>query len=248
MYRLLFTLAALAATLTATAQISSGTIDYREHTEFDFGDWMDAERKKEMMKQMSEGAWDMTGRLSFEGDVYSYQQLPPDASKSAQGNGWMMRMAENPEVFYTNMADSVQTDRRRVMDRMFVVEGDWEVPQWNIANMKVGMKELPLPNQLATAITATGDTLTAYFTESIPMSIGPKGYGGLPGAIVYLKVQNEGRFTEYTMVTMQPGAAVEMKKPDQEKVIDREEYEKQVARGKEMMERRRRNWDRQRGN
>ena len=159
-----------------------------------------------------------------------------------------MRMAENPEVFYTNMADSVQTDRRRVMDRMFVVEGDWEVPQWNIANMKVGMKELPLPNQLATAITATGDTLTAYFTESIPMSIGPKGYGGLPGAIVYLKVQNEGRFTEYTMVTMQPGAAVEMKKPDQEKVIDREEYEKQVARGKEMMERRRRNWDRQRGN
>ncbi|OAV44888.1 GLPGLI family protein [Lewinella sp. 4G2] len=236
---------ALALPASASAQITEGTINYNEHFSMDFGDWMSIDRKKEMEKKMAEGAFDMEGQLSFNGEAFSYSQVPPDPSKTQGRGGWYARMNENPEVYYINMKDSTRTDRRRVMDRAFILEEPWKTPSWNIANMKVGMKELPLPTQLATAITEEGDTLTAYFTSSIPMSIGPKGYGGLPGAILYLKVQKEGRTMEYKMTTMQPNAPdLVIAKPDDEKVITREEFDKHMARAKEAMERRRRSWNR----
>ncbi|MFT7121274.1 MAG: GLPGLI family protein [Neolewinella sp.] len=243
--RNLFFLALLLAFTPLSAQITSGTIDYNESFTFDIGDWMSADRKKEMEKQMAAGAFDRSGRLSFTTDAFSYTQLEKEGG--AQG-GWWGRQQENPDIYFTSIADSMVTDRRQVMDRSFVMEDKWIAPKWNIANMKLSMKEIPLPTQLATAISIEGDTLTAYFTPSIPLGIGPKGYGGLPGAIVYLKVVKDGRTTEYKMTTMQPNApdsAVE--KPADEEKITRKEFEKQMKRATEMMERRRRGWERSRG-
>lgn len=242
---LLFILALMVSFLPLSAQITSGTIDYNESFTFDFGDWMSKERKEEMQKRMAAGDFDRTGRLSFSADAFSYTQVV-DKDKAAQG-GWFARMSENPDIFYTSVTDSMVTDRRRVMDQAFIMEDKWVAPKWNIANMKVGMKEIPLPTQLATAVSIEGDTLTAYFTPSIPLGIGPRGYGGLPGAIVYLKVQKDGRATEYKMTTMQPNAPVELTKPADEKIITRAEFDKHEKRATEMMERRRRGWQRSRG-
>jgi hypothetical protein len=55
---------------------------------------------------------------------------------------------------------------------------------------------------------------------------------------VYLKVVKDGSATEYKMTTMQPNIEVALEKPADEKVITREEYEKQEQRAKEMRERR----------
>lgn len=244
-FLLLFVLVLVATFTPLSAQITSGTIDYNESFTFDFGDWMSKERKEEMAKRMAAGDFDRTGRLSFSADAFSYTQVVDEAKAAAGGR--FSRFSENPDIFYTNVADSMVTDRRRVMDQAFIMEDKWVAPKWNIANLKVGMKEIPLPTQLATAVSIEGDTLTAYFTPSIPLGIGPRGYGGLPGAIVYLKVQKNGRTTEYKMTTMQPNAAVELAKPADEKVITREEYQKQEKRATEMMERRRRGWERSRG-
>ncbi|MFT6512200.1 MAG: GLPGLI family protein [Neolewinella sp.] len=230
---------------TLSAQITSGTIDYNESSTFDFGDWMDKERKEQMAKRMAAGDFDRSGRLQFSADAFSYTQVV-DEDKAALG-GWFARMGDNPDIFFTSTKDSTVTDRRQVMDQSFIMEDEWVTPKWNIANMKVGMKEIPLPTQLATAVSIEGDTLLAYFTPSIPLSIGPRGYGGLPGAIVYLKVTKDGRSTEYTMTTMQPNAELDMARPADEKVITRKEFDKQQKRANEMMERRRRGWERSRG-
>ena len=228
-----------------SAQITSGTIDYNESYSFDFGDWMSADRKKEMEARMAAGEFDRTGRLTFSKEAFSYSQLK---NESAGQGGWWSRNQENPDIFYTNMADSTVTDRRQVMDRSFIMQDEWVIPEWNIANMKVGRKEIPLPNQLATAISIEGDTLMAYFTPSIPLGIGPRGYGGLPGAIVYLKVVRDGRTTEYTMTTMQPNLPdLVVEKPEDADVIDRVEFEKNLKRATEAMARRRRGWERSRG-
>jgi len=228
-----------------SAQITSGTINYNESFSMDFGDWLSADRKKEMEKRMAAGEFDRTGQLTFTAEAFSYGQLPP---KEGSGGGWWNRQQENPDLYYISMKDSMVTDRRNVMDRAFVMQDKWLAPKWNIANMKVGMKEIPLPTQLATAISMDGDTLTAYFTPSIPLGIGPKGYGGLPGAIVYLKVQKDGRTVEYKMTTMAPsGTPLVITPPESEDIIDREEFDKQMKRATEMMERRRRGWERSRG-
>ena len=153
---LLFLFAGLAP-FPLTGQITSGTIDYTEHFSMDFGDWMSLDRKKEMEARVAEGAFDMTGRLTFENESFSYSQLPMDESKVTDGRmSWMARQNESPEVYFVNAGDSVRTDRRQIMDRTFIIEEPWQSPNWNIANRKVGRKELPLPNQLATAITEKG--------------------------------------------------------------------------------------------
>ena len=64
---------------------------------------------------------------------------------------------------------------------------------------------------------------------------------------MYLKVTKDGRSTEYTMTTMQPNAELDMARPADEKVITRKEFDKQQKRANEMMERRRRGWERSRG-
>ncbi|TXF88565.1 GLPGLI family protein [Neolewinella aurantiaca] len=243
-FRFLFALLFLGFTGVLSAQITSGTIDYNESFTFDFGDWMPKDRKEEMKKRMASGEFDRTGRLQFTADAFSYSQV---VDENSSGGGRWGRFNENPDIFFTSIKDSTVTDRRQVMDQSFIMEDKWVAPKWNIANMKVGMKEIPLPTQLATSVSIEGDTLTAYFTPSIPLGIGPRGYGGLPGAIVYLKVQRDGRTTEYKMTTMQPNAELDMEKPADEKVITRKEFDKHMKRATEMMERRRRGWERSRG-
>jgi GLPGLI family protein len=226
------------------AQIHSGTIDYLEHRDFEIWDGASIEQKKRMEKMKAEGAFDRTGRVTFNQEAFSYQQLPqaPDANNR---RGWWMADSENPEVYYTSFTDSLVTDRRQIMDRGFIMEDKWLVPEWDIPDNQQLNMAYTLPSKVAFAVSPEGDTLTAYFTETIPLGIGPRGYGGLPGAIVYLKVENEGAYTEYTMTTMQPNPPeLALSKPTDGDIITREKFERIAEKRREVMERRRRGWER----
>ena len=241
-FRILWLALLCVASTCVPAQITSGTIDYLEHREFELWEGMSVDQKKRIERMKEDGTFDQRGRLSFTPDAFSYQQLPKPAGAES---GWWGDDSENPDVYYTSVTDSLVTDQRRIMDRSFILEDKWLVPDWEIpANQQVNMA-YTLPSKLAFTVSPEGDTLTAYFTETIPLGIGPRGYGGLPGAIVYLKVQNEGAYTEYTMTTMQPNLPdLAMTKPTEGNAISRERFEKLSAKRKEAMERRRRGWER----
>ncbi len=226
------------------AQITSGTIDYVEHREFEVWDGMSIDQKKRIEKMKSEGAFDQTGRLSFDGIAFSYHQLKKE-DNGQQGRGWWYANDENPDIYYTNTSDSLVTDQRRIMDRTFILEDKWVTPEWEIPGNQASNMAYTLPSKLALGTSIEGDTLTAYFTETIPLGIGPRGYGGLPGAIVYLKVQNEGAYTEYTLKTMQPNPDdLALAKPSEGDAVSREKFNKISEKRQEAMERRRRGWER----
>ena len=226
------------------SQITHGTIDYQEHRDIEIWDGMSIDDKKRMEKMKEEGAFDRAGRLTFNDEAFSYQQL---AQADVSGRrGWMGRQTENPDVYYTSLTDSMVTDQRQIMDRTFIMEDKWLKPDWEIPENQRANMAYTLPSKVAYAVSPEGDTLTAYFTETIPLGVGPQGYGGLPGAIVYLRVQNEGTYTEYTMQTMQPNPAeLKLEKPTEGDKISREKFEKVAAKRREVMERRQRGWERQ---
>lgn len=235
---------ALLTTTCVHAQITHGTIDYLEHRDFEVWEGMSVDQKKRIEQMKAEGAFDRTGRLTFTDEAFSYQQLPQTNTGDSR-NRWMGSQTENPDVYYTNMKDSTVTDRRQIMDRGFIMEDKWLRPEWEIPENQRPNMAYTLPSKLAFAVSPEGDTLTAYFTETIPLGVGPQGYGGLPGAIVYLKVQNEGTFTEYTMATMEPNPdELEMKRPSDGDKISREKFKKVEAKRREVMERQRRGWER----
>lgn len=245
----IFAILLIGSFIPLTAQIESGTIDYLETFTFPMNDNIPLDMRKRIQAARERGDFDRIGRLSFNAEIFSYQQLPPEGPPpGGRGSGWMMRRSENPDVYYTNMRDSLVTDQRSIMDRSFLMEDRWVVPRWEIpANQRPNMA-YTLPSEVAYAYTEDGDTLTAYFTRSIPLGIGPRGYGGLPGAIVYLKVDNNGMSREYTMQTMQPNAPdLNLIKPEQGDAISREEFEKIREKRREAQARRRRGWQRSRG-
>lgn len=246
-----FLLLSLFAVSPLNAQISTGTIDYLETFTFPMWEGASIEMKKRMEEARARGDFDRMGRLSFDEKAFSYIQLAPEDKPGGgrgRGRGWMMRRAENPDVFYTSLEDSMVTNKRQIMDRSFIMEDKWIVPEWEIPENQRPNMAYTLPSEVAYAVSMDGDTLTAYFSRSIPLGIGPAGYGGLPGAIVYLKMEKNGTSREYTMQTMQPNPAeLQLAKPEDGKIIDREEFEKLKKKREEAMERRRRGWERSRG-
>jgi GLPGLI family protein len=249
MIRFILAPALLLLSFALTAQITSGTIDYLEVRTFPMWEGASIEMKKRMQEARERGDFDRTGRLSFNQEAFAYSPLPKEAPKGGgRGSGWMMRQAENPDVFYTSLIDSSVTDRRQIMDRGFIMQDSWTIPEWEVPENQKSNMAYTLPSELAFAVSPEGDTLTAYFTRSIPVGIGPRGYGGLPGAIVYLKVEKDGRATEYTMQTMKPNPAdLNVVKPEEGDVVDREKFEKIEAKRNEARERQRRGWQRGRG-
>lgn len=242
-------IAALTWTKPLGAQISSGTIDYLETFTFPMWEGASNEMKKRIEEAQARGDFDRTGRLSFNETAFSYTQLPPEGSgPQGRGAGWWSRNAENPDIFFTNLEDSTVTDRRQIMDRSFIMEDSWVTPEWEVPENQRPNMAYTLPSEVAYAVSVEGDTLTAYFTRSIPIGIGPRGYGGLPGAIVYLKVEKDGRSREYTMQTMVPNPPeMTLVKPEDGDVIDREEFEKLRKRREEARARQRRSRSRGRG-
>ncbi|WP_116105405.1 GLPGLI family protein [Lewinella sp. IMCC34191] len=240
-----FTISLALSSAWVHGQITHGTIDYLEHRDVQLWDGMSLDQKKRMEKLKEEGAFDRTGRLTFNDEAFSYQQVQQKVDPNDR-RGWMGRQTENPDVYYTSITDSMVTDQRQIMDRTFIMEDKWLRPEWEVPDNQRANMAYTLPSKVAYAVSEQGDTLTAYFTETIPLGVGPQGYGGLPGAIVYLKVQNEGSFTEYTMQTMQPNPAeLKLDKPSEGDKISREKFKKIAAKRQEVMERRQRGWERQ---
>lgn len=245
--RFFSTLLCLGFITSLMAQISSGTIDYLETREFPVWPGASLEMKKRIQEAKERGDYDRVGRLTFSKEAFSYSQVPPEKGAET-GGSWWSNQTENPDVFYTNLMDSTVTDLRQIMDRSFILNDEWEIPEWEVPADQRPNMAYTLPSEVAFATTAQGDTLTAYFSRSIPMGIGPQGYGGLPGAIVFLQVRNEDGITEYTMQTMQPNPSeLKLIRPEDGDVIDREEYEELKQKREEAMERRRRGWRRSRG-
>ncbi|MEM6396994.1 MAG: GLPGLI family protein [Bacteroidota bacterium] len=239
--------------LLLAAQISSGTIEYLETRTFPMSDWMSNEMKERVEEMRANGELDRIGVLSFNQSEFSYSQkkqdAPPANARSGRGGGWMSRFTDNPDVFYTHISDSSIVEKRRILDRSFIIEDIWQVPEWEIPENQRPNMAYTLPSEVAYAISAEGDTLTAYFSRSIPLGIGPRGYGGLPGAIVYLKVEKDQIATEYILQTMQPNPEkLALTVPEDGEVVTREKFDEMQARRREARERQIRSWRQRRRN
>lgn len=239
-----------------TAQITSGSIEYLETRTFPMSDWMSKEMKERVEEMRASGELDRVGVLSFNQEEFSYSQKeqeprPANANsdRGGWGGGWMRRAMENPDVFYTNISDSSIVEKRRILDKSFIIEDSWQIPEWEVPENQRPNMAYTLPSEVAYAVSAEGDTLTAYFSRSIPLGIGPRGYGGLPGAIVYLKVEKDQRATEYILQTMQPNPEeLTLEVPGDGEVVTREKFDEMMARRREAQERRVRSWRRSRRN
>jgi GLPGLI family protein len=144
-----------------------------------------------------------------------------------KGDGLVFKMqmqgAENET--YTNFEDETAVEKIDFMGRTFLVEGSEEPIAW-----KMTTERSEFLGYLCMKATAMRDstTLEAWFTPEIPVPAGPDSYGGLPGLVLVLNI-DDGQRTfvakELSLEELPEGAIAAPKKG---KRVTREEYDKIV--------------------
>ena len=132
------------------------------------------------------------------------------------------------QVFY-DFNKNKRIEQVEFMTRLFLVESDMEGIAWKMTGkMKKVMDYVCMGAELKEG----EDTITAWFSSEIPVSVGPDQYGGLPGLILAIEKNSVivSLATSEDLKDMQKGA---IQKPKEGKKMSQEEFNKVVAEKRE---------------
>jgi len=168
-----------------------------------------------------------TKQLSFTASESSFIDVSEDQNHSLENEtaeGTMkiqIKRSASEGNYYKNLDENMSIEKKDLMGKYFIVEESIEAPKWKMLNEQKQI--LDYMCMKASMETEEGIT-TAWFTPQIPISNGPDKWGGLPGMILELEV-NDGEVT-FTAASVEMTEEVTIKKPKEGKKVSPEEYEK----------------------
>lgn len=125
--------------------------------------------------------------------LYTYKEEEQSES------GWSWRKDEF--VLIRDYNKKELHDLKEELGVMFVVQDKIPRYRWKILN-EIREIEGYLCMKAETKDTIKGQTIHAWFSDAIPMSAGPEGYGGLPGMILEIDINNGDAVITATKVDM----------------------------------------------
>ena len=157
----------------------------------------------------------------------------------AHGGTMMIRMVEPDNKVYTDLGEGGQIEQREFMSRIFLIEKEGTGMKWKLT----GNQKVILGYPCQEAVSETEDTegipgeesskVIAWFTPQIAVPAGPGVYGGLPGLVLAVEINEGTQVIEAVSVTLDPVDQALLKKPRKGKKVDEEEFQAIV---KEKME------------
>jgi GLPGLI family protein len=144
---------------------------------------------------------------------------------------------------HVTFADGTVTETREFVGRTFLISGPRPEYRWSLSGEQ--REFLGYVVQKATAV-HEDHTIEAWFTMEIPVPAGPASYGGLPGLILLVSVDEGHTFYAATDVDLSGLGDAAIAPPDEGDRVSREEYEEIVADKLEEIESLRRGRERRR--
>lgn len=90
-------------------------------------------------------------------------------------------------ILHTALESGETREQREFMGRTFLIEGEQKSIPWRLTAEQGQYKGLLTHKAVATV---DSTELIAWFSPEIPVPVGPEEYGGLPGAILLLDIDN----------------------------------------------------------
>lgn len=142
-----------------------------------------------------------------------YEDLKDE--NAAENTGYSWRSDEY--IIYRNLSEGKSYDLMRFLDKLYVIEDDIQNQNWKILN---DMREIAghICMNASWSDTIKGNKVIAWYALDIPIPIGPERFGGLPGMILEININNG------AMVI----AAQEIIITDGESVIEKPSHKKKV--------------------
>jgi GLPGLI family protein len=138
---------------------------------------------------------------------------------------------------YVRYEDGAMAETRDFMTRKFLITGTQPGYEWKLTGEQ--SEFLGYAVQKATAV-QDSSVIEAWFTPEIPVPAGPGPYGGLPGMILSVSVNDGQTLYSATEVKLDPVDAAAITAPVDGDEVSPEEYEEIVAEKLEEIEMRRR--------
>lgn len=174
-----------------TAQVTSAKVTYLETVTFSFGTNEDVDPGMKALLSQLPKEKSVSSTLLFNDKAATYAQNPGTADEMKASNENVtisFNVSESdPEVYYVDLTEKKTLQTRSIFDKKFQIEDDLPSIEWTLLEETKTDEESALPVNKAMGINSEGDTLTAWYTNSIPVSIGPRAITGLPGLIVSLE-------------------------------------------------------------
>ncbi len=227
MKRLSLSLLALALLMLCTAQAHAqeGTVTYEATVKMEF----ELPPEMEHMREHIPSARITTKMLFFDESASLMKDVPQDEEESgnvvAHGEGGLhFRTIEEPpeNETYVNFDEGQLIQKEDFLGRTFLITGETSTLAWRLTDER--SEFLGYLSQKATAV-HDSTTIEAWFTPEIPVPAGPARYGGLPGLILVLTL-NDGQTTFVAQeLSLAPLDEAVLVPPKKGKKVTREEFE-----------------------
>ena len=222
--------------LPVAAPAQEGSVQYDRAVQYDFEL---PPGREELRKQIPSQSvtrmvllFDESGSLMKEAPQTDEEELS-DASRRIQRFVTRLKMgsasrSDNETLLeaYVSQDDGTVTETREFMGRTFLIRDTRPAYAWKLTGEQ--SQFLGRMTQKATAV-HDGSTIEAWFTPEIPVSAGPDSFGGLPGLILVVSV-DDGHLV-YSAAEIDLGGLGDgaIKAPEEGREVSRDEYEKIVA-------------------
>jgi len=178
-----------AIVFSSTAQLVSGEVTYNRKQ-----DWVKVMTKMPWMTEekitramLNFGKWDMGEGTNY---TYSFSNnesvfvRKEEEEASGRYQGKKRKFMLHRDYKNDKMYDWIET-----LDKKFVVKDDLPKTKWKILNEIKEVKGY-LCMKAETTDTIKNRTIQAWYTDAIPFNGGPEGFGGLPGLILELNMND----------------------------------------------------------
>ena len=184
------------------------------------------------------------------------QKQELDGPKVPKSNGAIIMiggMAGGTDVLYKNIKEKRMANKTDLMGKIFLIKDnlvsyDWELTgeTKNIGNYTCYKAVFEKEEESIEIKMIDGEvkeekgikkrTIIAWYTTDIPISNGPKNYGGLPGLI--LEVNDGNETIVCSEIILNPKEIKEIKEPTKGKIVTRKKFDDiSIEKSKEMMNR-----------
>ncbi|MCL1974392.1 MAG: GLPGLI family protein [Bacteroidetes bacterium] len=131
-----------------------------------------------------------------------------------------------PYLVYKNHLDRLMQSQANVGGKEYLIEEPLTEIKWKVGRKKRNISGYNCIE--ATAKTANGAPITAWYTPDIPISDGPSSYWGLPGLILFIDINDGMRVFSCTSIE-QANDLLSIEAPSAGEKMSKAQYDKMIA-------------------
>jgi len=206
----------------ASAQVKEGKIVFEETVDMHRRIPKENEQMKAMVPQFRTNKFELS--FADNKSLYKAAEEEPDLADQQQGGGIVMKFAGNDNITYKDLTTQTSIEKRNLMEKEFIVEDSIRNLNWKLVDGET--KTIAGHScKKATGKSPMGSDIVAWYAEDILLSSGPAQFGGLPGLILAMDVNNS-EFV-YTATTISKDVKkADIKAPTKGKKVSPEEFTK----------------------